>query len=69
VFFFSLDKAIFQTTFWCPKQIQIKKFSTTKFHNFSRSTNFILVISSFDKVIITLFTKSMCLSRSFMKLQ
>jgi hypothetical protein len=31
----TLGKAIFQTTFWCPKRIQIKKFSTTKFHNFS----------------------------------
>jgi hypothetical protein len=31
----TLGKLIFQTTFWCPKQIQIKKFSTTKFHNFS----------------------------------
>jgi hypothetical protein len=65
----TLGKAIFQTTFWCPKRIQIKKFSTTKFHNFSWSTNFILVISLFDKVIITLFTKSICLSCSSMKLQ
>jgi hypothetical protein len=31
----TLGKVIFQTTFWCPKRIQIKKFSTTKFHNFS----------------------------------
>jgi hypothetical protein len=28
-------KAIFQTTFWCPKRIQIEKFSTIKFHNLS----------------------------------
>jgi hypothetical protein len=31
----TLGKVIFQTTFWCAKRIQIKKFSTTKFHNFS----------------------------------
>jgi hypothetical protein len=31
----TLGKAIFQTMFWCPKRIQIKKFSTTKSHNFS----------------------------------
>jgi hypothetical protein len=31
----TLGTAIFQTTFWCSKGIQIKKFSTTKFHNFS----------------------------------
>ena len=29
---------------------------TTKFHNFSRSTKFILVICSSDIVIVTLFT-------------
>ena len=30
---------------WGPKLIQIKKLSTTKFYNFSRSTTFILVVS------------------------
>jgi hypothetical protein len=57
----TLGKAIFQTMFWCPKRLQIKKFLTTKFYNFSRSTNFILIISSFGKVIIMLLTKSISL--------
>ena len=30
--------------------------ATTKFHNFSRSTKFILVICSSDIVVVTLFT-------------
>jgi hypothetical protein len=30
---------------WGPKRFQIKKLSTTKFHNFSRSINFISVVS------------------------
>ena len=33
---------------WGPKLIQIKKLSTTKFYNFSRSTTFILVVSPSD---------------------
>ena len=37
-------------------------------YNFSRSITFILVISSFDKAIVTLFTKSTCLI-SFMKVE
>ena len=35
---------------WDPKRIQIKKLSTTKFHNFSRSTTFILEVSSSEIV-------------------
>ena len=46
-----------QSTFWSSKLIQIKKRSTAKLYNFSRCTTFILVISSFDKAIVTLFTK------------
>ena len=57
-FFFALGKLFFQSNFWGPKWIQMKKFSTTKLHNFSRSTKFILVISSFDKAKITLLIKS-----------
>jgi len=53
----------FQIEFWSPKWIQIKKFSTTKLYNFSRSTIFIL-LSSFDKVKINLFTKFTCLFHS-----
>jgi hypothetical protein len=47
----------------------MKKFSTTKLYNFVRSITFILVISSFNKAIVTLFTKSTSLSYSFMKLE
>ena len=61
-FFLALDKSVFQINFWGPKQIQMKKFSTTKLYNFSRSTKFILIISSFDKATITLFIKSTSLS-------
>ena len=60
--FFALDKLFFQSNFWDPKWIQMKNFSTTKLYNFSRSTKFILVISSFDKATITLFIKSISLS-------
>jgi hypothetical protein len=35
--------------------IELKKLSTTKFYNFSRSTTFIWVICSFDIVIVILF--------------
>ena len=35
---------------WGPKRIQIKKLSTTKFHNFSRSTTFVLEVSSSEIV-------------------
>ena len=41
---------------------------TTKFHNFSRSTKFILVICSSDIVVVTLFTNLIYLSSTFMKL-
>ena len=61
-FFFALGKLFFQSNFWGPKWIQMKKISTTKLYNFSRSTKFILVISSFDKTTITLFIKSTSLS-------
>ena len=66
------DKSIFPCTFWGPKRIQMKKFSTTKLYNFSRSTSFILATSSFDKEIVTFFIKSSSLSYvsySFMKLE
>ena len=41
---------------------------TKKFHNFSRSTKFILVICSSDIVVVTLFTNLIYLSSTFMKL-
>ena len=66
------DKSIFPSTFWGLKRIQMKKFSTTKLYNFSRSTSFILSISSFDKVKVTFFRKSTSLSYvsySFRKLE
>ena len=56
--FLALGKSVFQSNFWDPKWIQMKNFSTTKLYNFSSSTKFILVISSFDKATITLFIKS-----------
>jgi hypothetical protein len=54
----ALGKEIFQNIFWDTKLTQIKKFSTTKLFNFLRSTKYILVISSFNKSIVMLFTKS-----------
>ena len=47
----------------------METFSTIKLYNFSIYTTFILVLSLFDKAIVTLFTKSTCLSYSFMKLE
>ena len=35
----------FEMSIWDPKRIQMKKLSTTKFYNFSRSTTFILVFT------------------------
>ena len=35
---------------WVSKWIQMKKLSTIKFHNFSRSTTFILVVSPFGVI-------------------
>ena len=64
-FFWALGKSVFQSNFWGPKWIQMKNFSTTKLYNFSRSTKFILVISSFDKATITLFIKSTSLYLSY----
>jgi hypothetical protein len=61
-YFFTLGKHKFQSTFWSSKLIQMKKVYNTNLYNFLRSTNFILVISSFDKLIVTLFTKSISLS-------
>ena len=57
-FFLALGKSVFQSTFWGPKWIEMKNFSTTKLYNFSRSTKFILFICSFGKATITLFIKS-----------
>ena len=68
IFFLALGKSVFQSTFWGPKWIQMKNFSTTKLYNFSRSTKFILVICSSDIVVVTLFTNHIYLSSTFMKL-
>ena len=45
---------------------QIKMLPTIKFHNFSRSTKFILVIYLSDIVVVTLFTNLIYLSSTFM---
>jgi hypothetical protein len=37
-----------KSVFWGTKQIQIKNLSTTKFHNFLRSTTFMLVVFPFE---------------------
>ena len=47
---------------------QIKMLPTTKFHNFSRSTKFSLVICSSDIVFVTLFPNFIYVYSSFMKL-
>jgi hypothetical protein len=54
----ALGKEIFQNIFWDTKLNSNKKCSTTKLSNFLRSTKYILVISSFNKSIVMLFTKS-----------
>ena len=43
---------------WGPKQIQIKKLSVTKFHNFLRSATFILVV--FPSVVVYKIWNSLC---------
>ena len=45
-----------QIEIFISERLQLKKSSTTKMYNPSRSTIFILVIYSSDKVIVTLFT-------------
>ena len=40
----------FEISIWDPKRIQMKKLSTTKFYNFSRSTTFILIVSPSEVV-------------------
>ena len=62
VHFFWPPANYFSKQFLRPKMNSNKNFSTTKLHNFSRSTKFILVISLFDKATITLFIKSTYLS-------
>ena len=57
-------KRRFCMTIW----FQIKMLPTTKFHNFLRSTKFILVICSSDIVVVTLFTNLIYPSSIFMKL-
>ena len=58
----------FKRRFCMTRWFQIKMLQTTKFHNFSRSTKFILVICSSDIVVVTLFTNLIDLSSTFMKL-
>ena len=73
--FFSFDKVcaiqIFKfkkwqvlTKFWNIKWFQLKKWWTLKMYNSSRSTTFILVISSYNKVIVNIVYKSTYLSYS-----
>jgi hypothetical protein len=40
----------FEMNIWDPKRIQMKKFSTTKFYNFLRSTTMVLVISQSEVI-------------------
>ena len=56
--FLAHDNYEIQSTFWSHGLIQIKKCSHKKLYNFLGCTTFILVISSFDKALVTLFTKS-----------
>ena len=49
---------------WGPKRMQIKKLSTIKFHNFSRSTTFILVVSPSKIVYKMKFTLQCVRSRA-----
>lgn len=62
--FLTLGKDNFQTIFKNSKLIQMKRFSTTKLYNLLICTIFNLVISSYDKVIVNLFTKRIDLSCS-----
>ena len=54
-----------QTIFWNIKWIHMKKSWTWKLYNSSRCTTFILVISSFKKVIVMLFINFTYLSYGF----
>ena len=58
----------FKRRFCMTRWFQIKMLPTTKFHNFLRSTKFILVICSSDIVVVTLFINLIYLSSTFMKL-
>ena len=57
VFYFNTRQIINSKHILKQKLIQIRTKTTTKLYNFSRSTTFILVLSSFNKMIVTLFTK------------
>jgi len=62
---FEYQKRQIQTTFWNTKWIHMKKSWTWKLYNSSRCTTFILVISSSEKVRVTLFTNFTFLSYGF----
>jgi hypothetical protein len=55
--FLTLDKDNLKITFLSSKLIQINKL-TTNLYNSSRSTIYILIISSYDKIKVNLFIKS-----------
>ena len=57
-----------QTRFWNSKWFQLKKLSPIKLYNSSRSTTFILIISSSDKAVVYIVHKSINLSHSLYKL-
>ena len=62
--FSNLKKWQVRTRFSTIKWFQLKKWWIPKLYNSSRSTTFILIISSSDKVIVNIVHKSTCLSYS-----
>ena len=59
--FFNTRQRQFKLVFWNSKLIHMKKFSTTNLYNSSRCTIYILVISSYDKIKVNLFRKTISL--------
>ena len=62
--FSNLKKWQVRTRFSTIKWFQLKKWWIPKLYNSSRSTTFILIISSSDKVIVNIIHKSTCFSYS-----
>jgi hypothetical protein len=61
VFFLTICKDNLKIVFWSSELIQMKKFSTTNLYNSSRYTDYILVISSYVKIKVDLFIKTISL--------
>ena len=62
--FSNLKKWQVRTRFSTIKWFQLKKWWISKLYNSTRSTTFILIISSSDKVIVNIVHKSTCFSYS-----